>query len=91
MARLEGGAFDEEPPSPVAATQRPSSFQKQLSQPQPTHPVETLAWRNLSYYYKTKGVKGAKDGERAAVKQCTGVVHRGDMVAVMGACVSRCG
>ncbi len=78
MARLEGGAFDEGEP----ASKRPSS----LSQLQPTHQVETLAWRNLSYYYKIKGAKGAKDRERAAVKQSTGVVRRGDMVAVMGEC-----
>jgi hypothetical protein len=72
MIGLEGGAGgnEREPASPLNAPNR----------------VETLAWRDLSYYYKTKGGKeGESAGERAAVKQCTGVVHRGDMVAVMGA------
>lgn len=55
----------------------------------PVHPfrVESLSWKNISYYYKTsaagKGSK-SKQSEKAAVKQCTGVVKRGDMVAVMG-------
>jgi hypothetical protein len=42
--------------------------------------VETLAWEGLSYYYRTRD----KGHEIAAVKDATGLVQRGDMVAVMG-------
>lgn len=82
MAALEGGAG--EPSSP---TQLPPA---KPSSPQPAgaghhaHTVDTLAWRDLSYYYKTKGKGKEGSVERAAVKQCTGLVRRGDMVAVMG-------
>jgi|EP00624_Nannochloropsis_granulata_P007147 hypothetical protein len=44
--------------------------------------IESLAWQDLSYYYRTQD--GGKDTEKAAVKNATGLVKRGDMVAVMG-------
>ncbi|KAM3570024.1 hypothetical protein VYU27_007902 [Nannochloropsis oceanica] len=44
--------------------------------------IESLAWQDLSYYYRTQD--GGKDIEKAAVKNATGLVRRGDMVAVMG-------
>jgi hypothetical protein len=43
--------------------------------------IDSLAWKDLSYYYKTRG---GNQVEKAAVKRCTGLVKRGDMVAVMG-------
>ena len=44
--------------------------------------VESLAWQDLSYYYRTQD--GGKEKEKAAVKNAMGLVKRGDMVAVMG-------
>jgi len=44
--------------------------------------IESLAWQDLSYYYRTRD--GGKEKEKAAVKNATGLVKRGDMVAVMG-------
>lgn len=44
--------------------------------------IESLAWQDLSYYYRTQD--GGKGIEKAAIKNATGLVRRGDMVAVMG-------
>lgn len=55
----------------VAAYKAPSPFL-----------IESLAWQDLSYYYRTQD--GGKEKEKAAVKNATGLVKRGDMVAVMG-------
>lgn len=50
----------------------------------PPMKIESLAWKDISYYYKTSGRRGVRPQEKAAVKNCTGLVKRGDMVAVMG-------
>lgn len=71
MDRLEGGGAAGLPESPSERTAHNSG-------------VESLAWRDLSYYYRVKEGKGQAAGERAAVTRCTGLVKRGDMVAVMG-------
>lgn len=79
ITALEGGGPDDNAgSSPLAAARK----EKQRKQHKIV--VETLAWRDLSYYYKTKAKGGKGSEERAAVKQCTGLVRRGEMVAVMG-------
>ena len=50
--------------------------------PAPSLVVDSLGWTNVSYYFKTKSKGGST--EKAAVQGCTGLVKRGDMVAVMG-------
>ena len=72
ISNLEGGGKESSP------------SKSRGSAPTPSLVVESLAWRNVCYYFKTK----SKDGksEKAAVQGCTGVVKRGDMVAVMGEC-----
>lgn len=82
MDQLEGGGTAGMPESPSDRVGSGAAAGAHYSG------VESLAWRGLSYYYRVKGGKGQAAGERAAVTRCTGVVKRGDMVAVMGASVT---
>ena len=53
--------------------------------------VETFSWVDVAYHFTTSKLRAGKrvSVEQAAVRSSSGLVKKGEMVAVMGECLTR--